>query len=411
MSSKASIIATAALAVGIMAACSARGGSAHAAQEAAPSLPVVAVSKAAKTDLSSTIALTAEFSPYQEVDVMAKISGYVREIRVDIGDRVKAGDVLATLEIPEMQDDLSRASASIEEATAELAAAKDELQRAQSQHDMDHLSYSRILDVSKREKGLVPQQQVDEAHSRDLVAEAQVSSAKSHIAAFEQRMHVSQAEQARYKTMYQYAVITAPFSGVVTRRYANKGSLIQAGTSSQTQAMPLVRISENGRLRLDLPVPESAVPSVRLGQLVDVKISALNRTFPGHVSRFEDKLDESTRTMKTEVDVPNPSLTLVPGMYAEVDLTTGQRKNVLSVPVEAVDGSGDAGRIFRVSSSGELQALNVRLGLENAQRIEIRDSSLQDGDEVVVGSRSGLKDGVKVQPREVSLNGNAASKE
>ncbi len=115
--------------------------------------------------------------------------------------------------------------------------------------------------------------------------------------------------------------------------------------------------------------------------------------------------------MKTEVDVPNPSLTLVPGMYAEVDLTTGQRKNVLSVPVEAVDGSGDAGRIFRVSSSGELQALNVRLGLENAQRIEIRDSSLQDGDEVVVGSRSGLKDGVKVQPREVSLNGNAASKE
>ncbi len=211
--------------------------------------------------------------------------------------------------------------------------------------------------------------------------------------------------------MYQYTVITAPFSGVVTRRYANKGSLIQAGTSSQTQAMPLVRISENGRLRLDLPVPESAVPSVRLGQLVDVKISALNRTFPGHVSRFEDKLDESTRTMKTEVDVPNPSLTLVPGMYAEVDLTTGQRKNVLSVPVEAVDGSGDAGRIFRVSSSGELQALNVRLGLENAQRIEIRDSSLQDGDEVVVGSRSGLKDGVKVQPREVSLNGNAASKE
>ncbi len=153
MSWKASIIATVTLAVGIMTACSSRAGTTNAARTAAASLPVVAVSKAAKTDLSSTIALTAEFSPYQEVDVMAKISGYVREIRVDIGDRVKAGDVLATLEIPEMQDDLSRASASIEEATAELAAAKDELQRAQSQHDMDHLSYSRILDVSKREKG------------------------------------------------------------------------------------------------------------------------------------------------------------------------------------------------------------------------------------------------------------------
>ncbi len=310
-----------------------------------------------------------------------------------------------------MQDDLSRAAAAIEEATAELAAAKDELQRAQSAHDMAHLSYSRILDVSKREKGLVPQQEVDEAHSRDLVAEAQVSSAKSHIAACEQRMHVSQAEQARYKTMYQYAVITAPFSGVVTRRYANKGSLIQAGTSSQTQAMPVVRISENGVL-----APRFAGAGIRgavstPGPVGGREGSALNRTFPGHVARFADKVDESTRTMKTEVDVPNPSLTLVPGMYAEVDLTTEQRKNVLSVPVEAVDGSGDAGRIFRVSSSGELQALNVRLGWRTRSGSRFATASLQDGDEVVVGSRSGLKDGVKVQPREVSLTGNAAPKE
>ena len=140
------------------------------------------------------------------------------------------GQLLATLEIPEMQDDLTRAAAAIEEANAELATARDELQRAQSAHDMAHLSYSRILDVSKREPGLVPQQEVDEAHSRDLVAEAQVSAAKSHITACEQRIRVSQAEQARFKTLYQYAVITAPFTGVVTKRYANTGSLIQAGT-------------------------------------------------------------------------------------------------------------------------------------------------------------------------------------
>ena len=190
---------------------------------------------------------------------MAKVSGYIREINVDIGDRVQEGQLLATLEIPEMQDDLTRAAAAIEEATAELATARDELQRAESAHDMAHLSYSRILDVSKREAGLVPQQEVDEVHSRDLVAEAQVSGAKSHITACEQRIRVSQAEQARVKTMYQYAVITAPFTGVVTKRYANTGSLIQAGTSSQTQAMPVVRLSENGLLRLALPVPESAV--------------------------------------------------------------------------------------------------------------------------------------------------------
>ena len=195
-------------------------------------LPTVAVVQAARADLSSSLNLTAEFEPFQEVDVMAKVSGYIREINVDIGDRVREGQVLATLEIPEMQDDVSRAAAAIEEATAELATARDELQRMESAHDMAHLSYTRILDVSKREPGLVPQQEVDEAHSRDLVAEAQVSSAKSHIAVCEQRIRVSEAEQAHVKTLYKYAVIAAPFAGVVTKRYANRGSLIQAGTAS-----------------------------------------------------------------------------------------------------------------------------------------------------------------------------------
>ena len=220
---------------------------------------------------------------------------------------------------------------------------------------MSHLSYTRMQDVSKKEPGLIPQQDVDEAHSRDLVSEAQVSAAKSHIAAREQRIRVAQAEQARYKTLFQYAVITAPFTGVVTKRYANTGSLIQAGTSSQTQAMPVVRLSQNNLLRLALPVPESAVPLIHLGEPVDVKVSALNRTFPGRVARFADKVDQSTRTMKTEVDVPNPALILIPGMYAEVDLITQQRKNVLTVPVEAVDGSGNAARVFTVQSSGAIQ--------------------------------------------------------
>lgn len=400
-------LAAAALAA-MLASCSTGGAASKSAQSAAPAIPVVAVSEVTLADLSSSVALTAEFEPFQEIDVMAKVSGYVREIKVDIGDRVQEGQVLATLEIPEMQDDLARAQAAIDEAKAELSTARDELQRAQSAHDMEHLSYSRILDVSHREKGLVPQQQVDEAHSRDLEAEAQVSAAKSRIASCEERIRVSQAEQARYKTMYQYAVITAPFTGVVTKRYANVGSLIQAGTSSQ--AMPLVRLSENGKLRLDLPVPESAVPSVRLGQQVDVKVSALHRTFPGRVARFADKVDEATRTMKTEVDVSNPTLALIPGMYAEVDLVTDARKNVLSAPVEAIDATGDRASIFRVTPAGELQALNVQLGLENAQRVEIRGGPLQAGDEVVVGSRAGLKNGAHVQAHPISLNGDPTSK-
>jgi RND family efflux transporter MFP subunit len=370
----------------------------------------VAVVRATRSDLSSDLILTAEFEPFQEIDVMAKVSGFIKQIEVDIGDRVQQGQLLATLEIPEMQDDLTRAAAAIDEANAELATARDDLQRSESAHDMTHLSYSRILDVSKREAGLVPQQDVDEAHSRDLVAEAQVSAAKSHITACEQRIRVSQAEQARFKTLYQYAVITAPFSGVVTKRYANSGSLIQAGTASQTQAMPVVRLSENALLRLALPVPESAVPLIHLGQPVEVRVSALHRNFPGRVARFAGEVDPSTRTMKTEVDVPNPTLVLVPGMYAEVDLVTEQRKNVLSVPVEAVDGSGSSARVFTVKPSGAIQIVPVGLGIETAREIEIRSGDLKPGDDVVVGPRSGLKDGNRVQPKLIRLAGELAPK-
>jgi RND family efflux transporter MFP subunit len=373
-------------------------------------VPNVAVVQATRANLSSDLVLTAEFEPFQEVDVMAKVSGYLKQIKVDIGDRVQEGQLLATLEIPEAQDDLTRAAAAIDEANAELTTARDELQRAETNHDIAHLSYSRILDVSKKEPGLVPQQEVDEAHSRDLGAEAQVSVAKSHITASEQRIRVSQAEQARFKTLFQYGVIAAPFAGVVTKRYANSGSLIQAGTASQSQAMPVVRLSQNGLLRLALPVPESAVPLIHLGEQVDVVVSALHKSFPGRVARFSDKIDQSTRTMKTEVDVPNPSLVLVPGMYAEVDLVTEERKNVLAVPVEAVDGSGSSARVFTVQPSGAIQIVPVGLGIETPRQIEIRSGDLKDGDDVVVGSRAGLKEGNKVQPKVIRLASDSTPK-
>jgi RND family efflux transporter MFP subunit len=369
--------------------------------------PTVAVATVSRADMSTGLVLTAEFEPFQEVDVMAKVSGYIREIKVDIGDRVREGQLLATLEIPEMQDDLKRAEAAIEEANAELAAAHDELRRAESAHDMTHLSYTRIVEVSNSEKGLVPQQEVDEIHSRDLVAEAQVSSAKSHVTACEQRIRVSQAEQSRLKTMSQYAVIAAPFTGVVTKRYANTGALIQAGTSSQTQAMPVVRLSQNGLLRLALPAPESAVPTVHLGEPVDVRVPVLHRTFLGRVARFADKVDQSTRTMQTEVDVPNPNLELVPGMYAEVDLKTEQRKRVLSIPVEAIDGSGNGTRVFVVSAAGAIDIVPVRIGMENAQRVEILTGEIAEGDRVVVGPRASLKQGEKVQSKLIVLAGSA----
>jgi RND family efflux transporter MFP subunit len=162
--------------------------------------------------------------------------------------------------------------------------------------------------------------------------------------------------------------------------------------------MPVVRLSENGLLRLTLPVPESAVPLVHPGEQVEVKVPALHRSFAGRVARFADKVDESTRTMKTEVDVPNPKLELVPGMYAQVDLTTAQRRNALSIPVEAIDGSGSSTQVFAVRD-GQVQVVPVQLGIETANRAEVTAGDLKDDDDVVIGSRAGLKAGAKVQPK------------
>jgi RND family efflux transporter MFP subunit len=365
---------------------------------------VVPVAKVARTTLSTKLVLTAEFIPYQEIDVMAKEAGYVKSIGVDIGDRVQAGQKLAELEIPEMQDSIVRAGASVEAADADVTTARNDLARAKAAHDIAHLSYTRILEVSKREPGLVPQQEVDEAQSKELGAEAQLSAARSTLDSAQRKVAISKAEQARWLTLQKYTVITAPFTGVITKRYANTGAMIQQGISSSTQAMPVVRLSQNDLLRLMLPVPESAVPGIHIGEPVDVTVNTLQRTFSGRVTRFESRISTATRTMDTEVDVPNPDYVLIPGMYADVDLTTVEHKNVLAVPVEAVDGAADSARVFAVAASGAIHVVPVRTGLTGERLIEVQSAELKEGDEIVVGSRASLKEGDHVRPKGIDLS-------
>ena len=370
--------------------------------------PTVAVAKTTNDDLSRDLVLTAEFRPFQEVDVMAKVAGYVKVIYVDVGDRVKELQTLAILEIPEMADDRTRAQAGVDRSQAEVARAKDQLQQAESAHDLSHLTYTRLADVSKARPGLVAQQEIDDAHGKDLVAEAQVSAAKSNLAAAEQQVQVNGAELQKVKTMFDYTKVTAPFAGVVTKRYADTGSMIQAGTSSSSQAMPVVRLSENSLLRLILPVPESAVPTVHIGQQVEVNVPTMKRTFPGRVARFSDKVNVATRTMDTEVDVPNADLVLIPGMYAEVHLTLDQRNRVLTIPISAVDVGSDpaSGQVAVITPDNRVEIRKVQLGLETATKVEVK-SGLKEGEMVVIGNRSGLQPGQEVRPRITTMSPSA----
>ena len=266
----------------------------------------VPVATAEAASLENNLVLSAEFRPFQEVDVMAKVAGYVRAINVDIGSHVQQNAVLATLEVPEIQDDVAKARAGVAAAEANVITAQAAIQRAQAGANLASLSFQRIKDVAARDQGLVPRQEIDVAQSKQLESSAQLASANSSLRAAEQQKLQAESEYARTVTMMQYATIRAPFTGVVTKRFANTGSMIQAGTSSQTQAMPVVTLAQNDRLRLTLPIPVNAVSDVRDGQTVDVEVGSLHRTLQGKVSRTADSIQMATRTMNTEIDLPNP---------------------------------------------------------------------------------------------------------
>jgi len=339
----------------------------------------VPVAKASREDLTKDISLYAEFRPYQEIMVHAKVSGYVQSIRVDIGDHVQAGESLATLEVPELNDDVNRASAA-------LAKSREEVKRAEADYRDAHLAYQRLLEVAKAHPTLVAQQDLDAARDKDAAMEGTLGSSRQNV-------QVLQAELGRMQTMVDYATVTAPFSGIITKRFADTGALIQAGTASDTQAMPLVELAEDSLLRLDFPVPESVVPEIHRGVPVEVTVDALHETFPGKITRYSGRVDVSTRKMRTEVEVPNPDGRLTPGMYATVRLVLEQSKNALTVPLQAVT-SGQKPTVVVLNGDQRLEQREVALGLETANKVEIR-SGLADNELVLVGNRAGIQLGQK----------------
>jgi RND family efflux transporter MFP subunit len=361
-------------------------------------IPTVPVAVAEPANLENNLVLSAEFRPFQEVDVMAKVAGYVRAIKVDIGSHVRQNSVLAILDVPEIQDDLAKAKAGVAAAEANIATAQANVQRALAGENMAKLSFQRIQDVANRDKGLVPKQDIDVAQSKQLEADAQLGSAYSTLKSAQQSKVEAESEFSRTEAMVQYATIRAPFAGVVTKRYANTGSMIQAGISSQTQAMPVVRLAQNDVLRLSLPVPVSAVSDIRNGQTVDVNVTSTGRHLQGKIARYADAVQMATRTMDTEVDVPNPDGSLVPGMYAEVHLHLADRPAALSVPLDAVDGLGTSVQQTYVVRDSIVHLVAVKVGLQTPSRVEIL-SGLQRGDRVIVGRRTGLSDGEKVDAR------------
>ncbi len=354
--------------------------------------------------IAQSLTIAGAFKPFQDVDVHAKVAGYIKKIYVDVGSRVNVGQTLAVLEVPELAAQLAGADAAVRRSRQEISRAQGDVERAKSAHVAVHAMCQRLQQAAEQKAGLVAQQELDNARAKDLEGEAQVSSAEASLNAAQQALEVAEANAKQYAALSDYTRIVAPFTGVVTVRYADTGSLIAAGTASSTQSTPVVRIAQISVLRLVLPIPESIAGEIRLGDSVKVHVQALNQDIVGKVSRSAQSLDVQTRTMETEIDFENSNGKLLPGMYAETVLQLSDRKDVLVVPMEAVTQNAAEARILVVNGQNIVEERKVKLGAQGKSKVEVL-SGLTDGERIIVGNQSQFRSGEKVVAKEIKLLG------
>jgi RND family efflux transporter MFP subunit len=363
----------------------------------AAAVPSAKVATAQRGDISHVLTLAGQFQPYQVVDVHPKVSGYMSRINVDIGDVVHQGQTLAILEVPELKAQLQQTVFQLQQSKEETTQAQNGISRAEAEHAALHAASERLKQAAAGRPGLIAQQELDDAQAKDLSSEAQIDAAKSAMAAAQQHANAARSDNQRIAALENYTNVTAPLDGVVIWRYADTGALIQGGTNSNDQALPIVRLSQSNLLRLRIPVPEDDVKYVHVGDQLQVRVDAIGRSFTGKIVRFTREVNFETRTMETEVDVENKDLSIAPGMYANTLLQLGHVTNVVTIPVEALVLNGQQETVYVLDDSNRIHIRNVAVGLQGSKLAEVT-SGLNPGDRVVVGGQDKYQEGEEVNP-------------
>jgi len=364
----------------------------------AATVPSAQVASAQRGDISQILTLAGQFQPYQEVDVHPKVSGYMKKINVDIGDIVHQGETLAVLEVPELQAQLQGTVFQLKQSQEEITRAQHEVKSAEALEYALHAESERLKQAAATRPGLIAQQELDDAQAKDLNSQAQVDAAKATLAAAQQHAEAARADNQRVQALESYTTVTAPISGVVVWRYADTGALIQGGTNSNDSTLPIVRISQSALLRLRIPVPENDVKYVHIGDTLQVRVDAINRSFEGKVVRFTRNVNFETRTMETEVDVENKNLSIDPGMYANTALQLARVHNVVTIPVDAVVlNAQQRPTVYVLDAANRVHIRPVQLGIEGTKLAEI-DQGVSPGDRVILGGQEKYREDEEVSP-------------
>lgn len=361
-------------------------------------------------DISHTLTLAGQFQPYQAVDVHPKVSGYMQRINVDIGDVVKKGDTLAVLDVPELKAQLQQSVFELQQSNEEIARAQHEINRAEAMHSAVHAESDRLKQAAATEPGLIAQQELDDALAKDLSTEAQVDAAKSAMAAAKQHAGAAQAENQRVQALHDYTTVVAPIDGVVTWRYADTGALIQGGTNSNSQDLPIVRLAQSSLLRLRIPVPEDDVKYVHVGDTLQVRVDAIGRALSGKIVRFTRSVNFETRTMETEVDIENKDLSIAPGMYANTLLQLANAHDVITAPTDALVLKGHQQTVYVLDAENRIDVRDVEIGLQGSKLAEIRHG-LNPGERVIVGGQDRYREGEEVNPLVLNMPASETAQE
>jgi RND family efflux transporter MFP subunit len=304
------------------------------------------------------VTLPGNVMAYQEATLYAKVAGYLKTINVDKGDTVKEGDTLADIEAPEMEADLVKARAEAEAA---------------------QIDYKRVTEAQKKASDLVVPQTVDAARAKSGVAVAGLQ---------------------RIETLLSYAKITAPFSGVITKRWVDPGALIPAATSSSAaKSAAVLTLMDFTTVRIDVAIPDTEAPFVKKDLPVKVTVDELpGRTFQGAITRFSYALDESTKTMATEIEIANVDLALRPGMWASVEIELQKKENALLISAEALVTEKNKNSVFVVRDN-KAQKISVTTGFDDGANVEIL-KGCGPNDAVIVAGKQSVTDGQKVKATE-----------
>lgn len=371
------------------------------AEAAAPARAVVVV-RAKQRDMARRLLVSADLQAWEEVDLHAKVSGYVREVLFDRGDRVTKGQVLVVVSSPEVEADLVRARAEVAVADAGVEVAEAERAQAASEATLAATLSGRAR--ARHEKGLVTSEEVQEMRARATASQKAYEAASAKVRAATARVAVARADLARCQARIGYLEVRAPFDGVVVSRAVATGSFVRS--ADEAGAGPVGHLVSDERLRVvfDVPAQDALMLSAGSGDAEDasrgnrvrIHLGSSGGTLEGQVSRIAGSLDRRSRTVRCEVDVSNGDRRLRPGMFVRVEVELELRSDVLSVPVRALVHDRRRSHVF-VVREGHARLVAIEVGIDDGQWVEVIDG-LARGEPVVVAGQDGLRDGAKVDP-------------